>query len=82
MCVALSLIAVLAFVIAVLLLLHHKSKHSDPENRHNYLQDPYDQWFQVSDVCNFRTCSHEMWILFCLLVMVVCIVLSSQERCM
>ena len=53
--------------LSLLLLLHHKWKHS----RHgpHYLHDSCEQWFQwrlypEGDVCNFRTCSHEMWILF------------------
>lgn len=78
---ALSIIAVVSLILCFLLLLHHKSKHSNPEDPDNFLQDPYDQWFQVSDVCNFHSCSHEMWILFFLLVVVVCVVWSSQEKC-
>ena len=81
LCVVLSVIAAVSVILAFLLLLHHKFKHSNPEDAENFLQDPRDQWFQVSDVCNFRTCSHEMWILFCMLVLVVCVVWSVQVGC-
>lgn len=53
--------SVLAIVIAslvgssILLLLHHGYKHRDLRG--------LDQWFQLSDVGNLRTCSHEMWII-------------------
>lgn len=53
--------------LSLLLLLHHKWKHS----RHgpHYLHNSCEQWFQwrlypEGDVCNFHSCSHEMWILF------------------
>ena len=57
----------IVFVI-MLLLIHHKFAHSDPRDRDAFLQDPCDQWFQCGiyprgDVCNFTTCSHEMWII-------------------
>ena len=64
--VAVILVAA-CFTLSVLLLLHHKWKHS----RHgpDYLNDSCEQWFQWrlypdGDVCNFRSCSHEMWIIF------------------
>lgn len=55
-------ITIIALVVAcVCLLLHHRYKH-----RHGG-QHPLngaDQWFQLSDVGNFHSCSHEMWIVF------------------
>ena len=53
--------------VSLLLLLHHKIKHSRPGP--HYIADPCEQWFQYrlhpeGDVCNWRTCSHEMWIIF------------------
>ena len=53
------------FVAAVLLLLHHcwKHAHDDPATSHAQQEScPEVCYFQRSDVCNFRTCSHEMWI--------------------
>lgn len=45
----------------VVLLLHHRYHHrtGGPQP----LPEGMDQWFQESDVCNFHSCSHEMWIL-------------------
>ena len=82
LCFALSVVAVTSVVAVFLLLLHHKAKHSDPEDPVNFLQDPYDQWFQMSDVCNVHSCSHEMWILFLMIVVVICVVWSSQVKCL
>lgn len=65
-------VVVCMLLLAAALLLHHKSKHSDPTNAANYLPSPQDQWFQCSDVCNFHSCSHEMWILSALLVAIIC----------
>ena len=65
----------------VCLLLHHRAKHGNKMDVENYLQDPCDQWFQVSDVCNFKTCSHEMWILFLLFTLIVVSCISMHVEC-
>jgi len=66
-CEAAALVMAGCLGLSLLLLLHHKWKHS----RHgpHYLHDSCEQWFQwrlypEGDVCNFRSCSHEMRILF------------------
>ena len=51
---------------AVLLLLHHGWKHAHEDPATSVAQRescPEVCYFQASDVCNFRTCNHEMWIL-------------------
>jgi len=59
-------LAVLFFLAAVLLLLHHCWKHAreDPATsiaqRESCIEVCY---FQCSDVGNFKTCNHEMWII-------------------
>lgn len=50
----------------LLLLLHHKAAHAAPGEGH--IADPCEQWFQwrvypAGDVCNWTTCSHEMWVI-------------------
>lgn len=58
--------AILAIVLGILLaacivlLLHHAYSHR-PGGPHPL--EGWDQFFQRSDVCNFHSCSHEMWIL-------------------
>ena len=54
------------FFAAVFLLLHHgwKHGHEDPATSHARQEScPEVCYFQPSDVCNFRTCNHEMWII-------------------
>ena len=71
--------ASLFLVAAVLLLLHHgwKHAHEDPATslaqRESCAEVCY---FQPSDVCNFRTCNHEMWILLFLALALGCWILS------
>ena len=72
-CVAAWSVVVFIIFVIMLLLIHHKLAHSDPRDREHFLQDPCDQWFQCGiyprgDVCNFTTCSHEMWIIALALV--------------
>jgi hypothetical protein len=57
---------VLLFAAGVLLLLHHCWKHAreNPETSHAQQEScPAVCYFQLSDVGNFRTCNHEMWVL-------------------
>jgi hypothetical protein len=57
---------VLLFAAGVLLLLHHCWKHAreNPETSHAQQEScPLVCYFQLSDVGNFRTCNHEMWVL-------------------
>ena len=74
----------LCIFLIMLLLIHHKLNHSDPTDTDNYIPDPLKQWFQyemhpVGDVCNFTTCSHEMWIIFLFLLAVGLRVVFSFE---
>ncbi len=58
--------AMIFFSAAVLLLLHHGWKHGqeDPETSHAQQESCWQVcYFQMSDVGNFKTCNHEMWIL-------------------
>lgn len=54
------------FLVALLLLLHHgwHHAHDDPATSHAQQEScPEVCYFQLSDVGNFRTCNHEMWII-------------------
>jgi hypothetical protein len=63
------------------LLLHHRAKHGNKDDIENYLQDSCNQWFRVSDIFNFKTCSHEMWIILLLLILIVCVIVLGQYNC-
>jgi hypothetical protein len=70
------------FVIAILLLLHHGWHHLHDDPRTSRAQQescPQVCYFQLSDVGNFRTCNHEMWILLCIFLALTCLVLSRLE---
>jgi hypothetical protein len=71
-------LAAILFVLAVLLLLHHGWEHaSDPETSLAKQEScPEVCYFQPSDVGNFRTCNHEMWILLFLALGLLCVGLS------
>ena len=62
--------------LGLLLLLHHgwKHAHDDPATSHA-LRDSCWQvcYFQPSDVGNFETCNHEMWILLCCALALLCL---------
>jgi hypothetical protein len=68
--------------LGLLLLLHHgwKHAHDDPATSHAQRDScPEVCYFQVSDVGNFRTCNHEMWILFFFTLAMVCLLFSLNE---
>jgi len=55
-----TLIAYASFLVAIILILHHGYKHRPGG------EDPLyglDQYFQLSDVGNFRTFNHEMFVI-------------------
>lgn len=64
--VALIFAGGVCFVFVIILLAHHIYEHG-PYGHGQTLSFP-DRMFQMSDVCNFRTWNHEMWILFLLFV--------------
>ena len=67
--------AMILFYIGVLLLLHHDWKHSSEDPATSQAQRescPEVCYFQPSDVGNFRTCNHEMWILLCFSLALAC----------
>jgi hypothetical protein len=71
--------ASLFLVAAVLLLLHHGWKHAHEDPATSLAQRescPEVCYFQPSDVCNFRTCNHEMWIVLFLALALGCWILS------
>ena len=66
--VILAIVSSILFVFCGILLLHHAYSHR--------AGGPHplagcDQFFQTSDICNFHSCSHEMWILGIALVVLV-----------
>ena len=63
------------FAAAVLLLLHHGWKHALEDPSTSVAQQescPEVCYFQRSDVGNFRTCNHEMWIILFVSLAVGC----------
>ena len=68
------------FALAVLLLVHHGWKHGqeDPETSHAQQESCYQVcYFQMSDVGNFKTCNHEMWIILFVFLALICLRLSA-----
>jgi hypothetical protein len=68
--------AAVSFVLAVILLLHHGYKHSKNSPENSIAQNESCAavcYFQPSDVCNFRTCNHETWILLFCFIGVACL---------
>jgi hypothetical protein len=64
------------FAAAVLLLLHHGWKHAYEDPATSVAQHkscPEVCYFQLSDVGNFKTCSHEMWIILFVGLGLVCV---------
>jgi hypothetical protein len=85
-CPGLDVVACLSAAGALLLLLHHKWKHSNPRDAGNYIDDECEQWFQWrlhpdGDMCNFTTCSHEMWIVTLIIVCVACVGIAASGYC-
>ena len=71
----LLLLAGAFLAVAVLLLLHHGWKHAreDPATSHAQQESCCAVcYFQPSDVCNFRTCNHEMWIILFVVLSLGC----------
>jgi hypothetical protein len=67
--------AAMFFLAAVLLLLHHGWVHAQEDPATSAAQRescPEVCYFQPSDVGNFRTCNHEMWILLFLALAAAC----------
>ena len=74
--------ASLFFVAAVLLLLHHGWKHAHEDPATSLAQRescPEVCYFQPSDVGNFRTCNHEMWILLFFSLALACLLWSLSD---
>lgn len=74
--------SIVFLIFAFLLLLHHGWVHSqdDPETSHAQREScPEVCYFQVSDVCNFKSCNHEMWIILFLLLSLVCILMHNRS---
>jgi hypothetical protein len=85
-CMVMGWLIVLGVFVVMLLLIHHKLHHSDPKNTTTFIQDPCEQWFQYKcypdgDVCNFTTCSHEMWIIAFIVIIIVCVLLVILLDC-
>jgi hypothetical protein len=69
---------VASLVTAVLLLLHHKYKHSRGDL--NQIANQCEQWFQWRDVCNFRTWNHENFIIIFLIIFIIMLVFWAECR--
>jgi hypothetical protein len=75
--------AAVFFFVGVLLLLHHGWKHAREDPSTSVAQRescPEVCYFQPSDVGNFRTCNHEMWILLFFALAVICMVANMWSR--
>jgi hypothetical protein len=61
---------------ALLLCLHHGWEHDDDDPETSLAKQESCRavcYFQLSDVGNFRTCNHEMWILLFFALAVMCL---------
>ncbi len=68
--------------VGVLVFLHHGWKHvlEDPATSLAQRKScPEVCCFQLSDVGNFRTCNHEMWILLFFALAILCLLFSFEE---
>jgi hypothetical protein len=56
----LGVIILLLLAASLILLFHHRYHHrkGGPDSL-----EGWSEWFQLSDVCNIKSCNHEMWIL-------------------
>jgi len=63
--------------------IRHSSRARYPDD---YIDDDCEQWFQWSlyprgDLCNFTTCSHEMWVVALAALGIIATVLSFTLPC-
>lgn len=72
-----ALVALVLSSAAMALMLHHNWDHGHAD-RPGYIEDPDERCFQRSDVCNFKTCNHEMWILFFMAIAGVSLFLAFE----
>lgn len=82
-CSVLFICPVACFVVCAILLVHHKCKHS--RRGPAFIENECEQWFQwrlypEGDVCNFTTCSHEMWCILFALVGVVALIVATTAN--
>ena len=70
-------------IAGVVLIFHHWCEHGPRENRRGMVdpEDPYERCFQRKDVCNFRTFSHEMFIIPIWVVGFICGVIQWSREC-
>lgn len=68
---ALGAAGAMLWALGGLVLVHHKLKHSDPENTQTLLP-PDQQWFQRKDVCAARS-THENWVVACVVAGAACL---------
>ena len=65
-CTLLLLFAILFLLFAVVLILHHRWKHSNSQEL-----SACEKWFQLSDICNCHSWNHEQFILLCLFISII-----------
>ena len=65
--------AVLSLACALALVLHHRYKHAS-----NTELTACQKWFQLSDVCNFKTRNHEQFVVVFAVLSVVLFVASGN----
>lgn len=70
-------------IAVVVLIAHHWCEHGPRENRRGMVdpEDPYERCFQRRDVCNFRTFSHEMFIIPIWIVGFICGTIQWSREC-
>ena len=67
--------------LSIVLLCHHHQKHSRGPEYPDFIQDPYEQWFQAKDVCKVTTCSHEKFIVIFVLSAVIIFAVFLAQGC-
>lgn len=63
------------------LLWHHWHKHLPSSENSDGIANPHERIFQRSDLCNFRTCNHEMWVVAAWVLGAFCTVMYGAYGC-
>ena len=79
-CSVAATVTLVALFTALILTMHHFIKHRNDEPDSCYKFGDY-RCYPRGDLCNFRTCSHEMWVVFFLSLSIICVLIAVAEDC-
>ena len=74
-------IAWFVFAMLIILLLFHHVHIYGPSGNSNYIADPCERWFQLKDLCNFHSWSHEMFVILFWVVGLTCGIVQAGLGC-